>query len=645
MSFYPGIFYPLSPALAPSPLSLIYAAHVGAGTDTTAPAPVPAPMKDWPDPILMETVCRFPVRIAFFFDGTGNNREADAPLFQHTNVARLFLAHRLSDQVTATFKYYIPGLGTYFKDVGDPGNTTPGLAFAAWGEKRLQWAMQQLELTLLKYPPKQIQEIRLSLFGFSRGAALARAFAQRIAARAKRDGSGWVWNQPSVPVRIIFMGLFDTVASVGLPASSSMAASAVIAGRPRWLAASLKGRALMQEVSVMDLAFGSPGADPTPGNPDGHSAWASKQRIPALAERCLHLVAAHEQRNSFPLDSMREDAHYPSNCTEILYPGMHSDVGGGYLPGFQTRSPRRQEMLSNIPLLAMHKAAIEAQVPLQPIGHFTDSKLESDYEVAPELLDHFQHYLAKAGNGGKSLGQGILNHMQLYFAWRFQRIARSRNNKVPGLDDAQEADWAQRERDYAAQRTAAEREKEREEHAPARQAAIRALKEADARVQEKVRAMTERIGDSGESFPVLRQAVRDARVRLGDENDAFLRANARLAAVAGDSLANLHVYDQQLMSDAQTLQDCATLYGESRPLRPHYAGLLKAYKDEFIHHQGLRDQIVIAFFDRYVHDSLASFAKDATLPSDPRCFYIGGDREAAYAQGDTDIDGVETAVG
>ena len=40
---------------------------------------------------------------------------------------------------------------------------------------------------------------------------------------------------------------------------------------------------------------------------------------------------------------------------------------------------------------------------------------------------------------------------------------------------------------------------------------------------------------------------------------------------------------------------------------------------------------IIAFFDNYVHDSLAGFARDATLPSDPRVIYIGADVKAKYA--------------
>jgi hypothetical protein len=36
-------------------------------------------------------------------------------------------------------------------------------------------------------------------------------------------------------------------------------------------------------------------------------------------------------------------------------------------------------------------------------------------------------------------------------------------------------------------------------------------------------------------------------------------------------------------------------------------------------------------FDNYTHDSLAAFGKDATLPSDPRVVYFGGDEKYRYA--------------
>ncbi|KAG1085887.1 hypothetical protein G6F57_019154 [Rhizopus arrhizus] len=63
---------------------------------------------------------------------------------------------------------------------------------------------------------------------------------------------------------------------------------------------------------------------------DGHGGWATAEdlRIPADVRRCVHMVAAHEVRGSFPVDLVDG-----ANCEQIIYPGVHSDVGGGYTPG------------------------------------------------------------------------------------------------------------------------------------------------------------------------------------------------------------------------------------------------------------------------------------------------------------------------
>ena len=84
------------------------------------------------------------------------------------------------------------------------------------------------------------------------------------------------------------------------------------------------------------------------------------------------------------------------------------------------------------------------------------------------------------------------------------------------------------------------------------------------------------------------------------------------------------------MLDALKLQALAKKKGRNK-LRPHYKAVLEAYEAEFERGKGLRNREIIAFFDTYVHDSLAGFAKDATLPSDPRVIYMGGDDKLRYA--------------
>ena len=86
-----------------------------------------------------------------------------------------------------------------------------------------------------------------------------------------------------------------------------------------------------------------------------------------------------------------------------------------------------------------------------------------------------------------------------------------------------------------------------------------------------------------------------------------------------------------MLADANAIRS-ALKAAPRTPVRPHYRGLLDAYEAEFVNDIGLRDLKVIAFFDNYVHDSLAGFGQDATLPSDPRVIYIGDDIKSQHAR-------------
>ncbi|MFY0581808.1 phospholipase effector Tle1 domain-containing protein [Cystobacter fuscus] len=159
--------------------------------------------------------------VSIFFDGTGNNLEADRDTGEHSNVARLFLDH-LETPEQGIYRHYVPGIGTYFREIGDPGGELLGNGAGGKGEDRLKWAMAKLEKCLARSNGRQT--LHLALFGFSRGATLARAFALRIAQKCQRRGDG-VWlitlGQRTSPIRLYFMGLFDTVASVGPPSAST----------------------------------------------------------------------------------------------------------------------------------------------------------------------------------------------------------------------------------------------------------------------------------------------------------------------------------------------------------------------------------------------------------------------------------------
>jgi len=64
--------------------------------------------------------CRQQLALSFFFDGTGNNKDADAPLHRTSNVARLHEAH-INSSPLGIARIYVPGVGTPFPEVGDKG--------------------------------------------------------------------------------------------------------------------------------------------------------------------------------------------------------------------------------------------------------------------------------------------------------------------------------------------------------------------------------------------------------------------------------------------------------------------------------------------------------------------------------------------
>lgn len=147
--------------------------------------------------------------------------------------------------------------------------------------------------------------------------------------------------------------------------------------------------------------------------------------------------------------------------------------------------------------------------------------------------------------------------------------------------------------------------------------------------------------------------LRNAEAVHEETQDRFLRAKAKLDAIPdmNSFSAMLTLYDQQLMSDVREIHKILSVAENSKSgvasrraeLRPHYRALIAAYENEFIYKTGLNDTKIIDFFDTYVHDSLAGFAKDATLPSDPRVVYVGGDEKLKFASVEADVNSVNTA--
>ena len=279
---------------------------------------------------------RITLRIGVFFDGTGNNLfnaatgaacRAEAQGFRQdqaesiarhcdkfmlntdssyanaeTNIARLFRLYKNDsersleqDESIAKLRIYIEGIGTRAGQpdsllsmgtgLGSSGVLACVQTFPAAFSKRY-------DEFRLSNPDVIVEAVEFDLFGFSRGAAAARHFANEV---LKAEGGiaamglapCFAWQRAKVTLN--FIGLFDTVAAVADPLRGDFSpANAVNPGLNLYLPA-------------------------------------------GCARKVVQLAAGYEYRRNFALISVAPEHE------EITLPGVHADLGGGYPDEMQER--------------------------------------------------------------------------------------------------------------------------------------------------------------------------------------------------------------------------------------------------------------------------------------------------------------------
>ncbi|MBM3117879.1 T6SS phospholipase effector Tle1-like catalytic domain-containing protein [Jeongeupia naejangsanensis] len=328
--------------------------------------------------------CHVKLWLSFFFDGTGNNKWNDFPN-SHSNVAALFDAH-VNDPANGITSFYYEGLGTPFEfsqryekrtihnprvgpveveDIGykESGNSSLGLGFANGITERLEKALFDFDVAIQNWQLKRrVDEINLTAFGFSRGATEARAFMHWVAAHSKVQNRGGKLSYDGIPLNVKFLGIFDTVESVGMAADNKM---------PELI----------------------------------------KTTIPAYVEKCTHIVAANELRHAFPLTLTN------GGQRTIVYPGMHADIGGGY----KVIEQGRKNHLARLALLQMHDEARAAGLKFKSVGEMKadrkwKEKFAPSFSVPEDARTTFNQYMAVAKPSG-SVRQHFEAHMKQMWAW------------------------------------------------------------------------------------------------------------------------------------------------------------------------------------------------------------------------------------
>lgn len=156
------------------------------------------------------STCSVPVRVGIFFDGTNNNlaRDRDGErvpvagvpgegtdvtggdsrlpslLCGHSNVARLFQAYAVTKFKKGIFSYYIPGVGTRFKEIGELTETSEGKAFAKGGQARIIFAI----LKVINSVHMALKET--PLYNDIEAGRIAQSYDSEIAAISRQENGG-----------------------------------------------------------------------------------------------------------------------------------------------------------------------------------------------------------------------------------------------------------------------------------------------------------------------------------------------------------------------------------------------------------------------------------------------------------------------
>jgi uncharacterized protein (DUF2235 family) len=293
-----------------------------------------------------------PRNIVILCDGTGN--ELGGALTQHardiriSNVLKLF---RIAQKGKKQLVYYAQGIGT----IGRPNWLT------RWSQKTESviglatgYGLDDHVLGAYRFLVENWEEgDRIFLFGFSRGAWTVRVLAGLLhlvglvrpsqinlsdnalatyKRAAKENALPVAWHFARVmgtrAPTINFMGCWDTVASVLVPRSDRM-----------WLP------------SLETLPY-------TDANP---SVKILRHALALDERRRMFRVAEWQQPQEHVPNRFEPGQKIAQDIEQRWFPGVHSDVGGGY--------PERESALSKIPLIWMVEEAKKAGLVITPATH------------------------------------------------------------------------------------------------------------------------------------------------------------------------------------------------------------------------------------------------------------------------------------
>lgn len=340
------------------------------------------------------------LRMGIFFDGTGND-PTDAQ--SYSNIRKLFLVYpnnydpdiggqKEEDKKSTNYpkvqSAYIRGVGS--KNAKSEEDSMFGGGFGSGAKPRLEGMLFYIQSMIEIYKEKNNgllpEYLELDIFGFSRGAAMARHFVNLL----KQDGGSFYkikFKYEASNLKIRTLNVFDTVGSIGIA-----------------------------------------GKDFDPG-----LTYHIKQDY--ISDAITHFIADDEYRYNFDGQFIStNDTDYPKDkregkLHEYVLLGAHSDIGGGYKK--EAHQVTNNE-LPKVYLNKMYKRCIDVGVPL--LG-----KPMSIEWIVPDELNDYVNNFEKLYNEKTNLkiAHKKLREWQAYIDDKFMKADKKTNQKRQAeIDDA-----------------------------------------------------------------------------------------------------------------------------------------------------------------------------------------------------------------
>lgn len=314
-------------------------------------------------------------------------------LYGYSNVSILYSLLNRNKQTEDTIYYdlYIEGAGA--TDIVEPSESNVnGLGFGL-GETGVTALVSKALKDIMDFLSKKVSYLdehtnyHFNVFGFSRGATCARLFAE-LATRdegttLEREREFWqatsrvsqlAEKNKRVPfmetgfienliinreyVTVDFLGIYDTVASIGFLMHRDGWTNALSMLYRPWWWNNYHGN--FHYMNVHDYGLYSP----------------HNERV----KYTCHICAADEFRENFALVNL--GSSIPKNATEIIIPGCHSDIGGGYVNEvgmdvvLSKFTPRKLDRFSNLVAQAAKLILPRAQMFLSNPNSISGQKAE-----------------------------------------------------------------------------------------------------------------------------------------------------------------------------------------------------------------------------------------------------------------------------